>query len=67
MTPTAPWFLTGKQALEYSGGVAAEDNFGIGGYGHRHGANGQAQYWAADLPARWRSSSPLLLQLCPRQ
>jgi acetyl-CoA carboxylase carboxyltransferase component len=43
--------LTGKQALEYSGGVSAEDNFGIGGYDRIMGPNGQAQYWAADLVA----------------
>ena len=41
--------LTGKQALEYSGGVSAEDNFGIGGYERIMGPNGQAQYWAQDL------------------
>jgi len=41
--------LTGKQALDYSGGVSAEDNFGIGGYDRVMGPNGQAQYWAADL------------------
>jgi acetyl-CoA carboxylase carboxyltransferase component len=43
--------LTGKQALDYSGGVSAEDNFGIGGYDRIMGPNGQAQYWAADLAA----------------
>src|SRR6185503_8847336 len=42
--------LTGKQALDYSGGVSAEDNFGIGGYERVMGPNGQAQYWAPDLP-----------------
>jgi acetyl-CoA carboxylase carboxyltransferase component len=40
--------LTGKQALDYSGGVSAEDNFGIGGYERVMGPNGQAQYWAPD-------------------
>ena len=49
MTPDSAMVLTGKQALEYSGGVAAEDNFGIGGYDRIMGPNGQAQYWAADL------------------
>ena len=34
--------LTGKQALEYSGGVSAEDNVGIGGYERIMGPNGQA-------------------------
>jgi acetyl-CoA carboxylase carboxyltransferase component len=41
--------LTGKQSLDYSGGVSAEDNFGIGGYDRIMGPNGQAQYWASDL------------------
>jgi acetyl-CoA carboxylase carboxyltransferase component len=41
--------LTGKQSLDYSGGVSAEDNFGIGGYDRVMGPNGQAQYWAPDL------------------
>jgi acetyl-CoA carboxylase carboxyltransferase component len=41
--------LTGKQALDYSGGVSAEDNFGIGGYERIMGPNGQAQYWAPDI------------------
>ncbi len=51
MTPDSAMVLTGKQALDYSGGVSAEDNFGIGGYDRIMGPNGQAQYWAADLPA----------------
>ena len=51
MTPDSAMVLTGKQALEYSGGVSAEDNFGIGGYDRIMGPNGQAQYWAADLVA----------------
>ena len=41
--------LTGKQALDFAGGVSAEDNFGIGGYDRIMGPNGQAQYWATDL------------------
>src|ERR1700677_355575 len=49
MTPDSAMVLTGKQSLEYSGGVAAEDNFGIGGYDRVMGPNGQAQYWASDL------------------
>ena len=49
MTPDSAMVLTGKQALEYSGGVAADDNFGIGGYERIMGPNGQAQYWAPDL------------------
>ena len=51
MTPDSAMVLTGKQALDYSGGVSAEDNFGIGGYDRIMGPNGQAQYWAVDLPA----------------
>ncbi|TCJ29405.1 carboxyl transferase domain-containing protein [Nocardioides jejuensis] len=50
MTPDSAMVLTGKQSLDFSGGVSAEDNFGIGGYDRVMGANGQAQYWAADLP-----------------
>jgi acetyl-CoA carboxylase carboxyltransferase component len=41
--------LTGKQALDFSGGVSADDNFGIGGFDRIMGPNGQAQYWAASL------------------
>lgn len=54
MTPDSAMVLTGKQALDYSGGVSAEDNFGIGGYDRIMGANGQAQYWAADLAGACR-------------
>ena len=49
MTPEGAMVLTGKQALDYSGGVSAEDNQGIGGYEHIMGPNGQAQYFARDL------------------
>ncbi len=49
MTPQSAMVLTGKQALDISGGVSAEDNFGIGGYDRIMGPNGQAQYWAPDL------------------
>ena len=41
--------LTGKQALDFSGGVSAEDNLGIGGFDRVMGPNGQAQYFARDL------------------
>jgi acetyl/propionyl-CoA carboxylase alpha subunit/acetyl-CoA carboxylase carboxyltransferase component len=41
--------LTGKQALDYSGGVSAEDDQGIGGYERIMGPNGEAQYWAGSL------------------
>jgi acetyl-CoA carboxylase carboxyltransferase component len=49
MTPEGAMVLTGKRALDYSGGVSAEDNFGIGGYDRVMGPNGQAQYWARDI------------------
>jgi acetyl-CoA carboxylase carboxyltransferase component len=49
MTPESAMVLTGKQALDYSGGVSAEDNFGIGGHERIMGPNGQAQYWATDI------------------
>ena len=51
MTPDSAMVLTGKQALDYSGGVSAEDNFGIGGFDRIMGPNGQAQYWAPHLGA----------------
>ena len=50
MTPDSAMVLTGKQALDYSGSVSAEDNLGIGGYERIMGQNGQGQYWAPDLP-----------------
>ncbi|MBV9416704.1 MAG: hypothetical protein JO363_17105, partial [Solirubrobacterales bacterium] len=49
MTPDGAMVLAGKEALDYSGGVSAEDNLGIGGYERIMGPNGQAQYWAGDL------------------
>ncbi len=49
MTPESAMVLTGKQALDYSGGVSAEDNFGIGGHERIMGPNGQAQYRATDI------------------
>ncbi|MCW2759788.1 MAG: ATP-grasp protein, partial [Nocardioidaceae bacterium] len=49
MTPDSAMVLTGKQTLDFSGGVSAEDNYGIGGYDRVMGPNGQAQYWAKDL------------------
>ncbi|QLY28643.1 carboxyl transferase domain-containing protein [Nocardia huaxiensis] len=51
MTPDSAMVLTGKQALDFSGGVSAEDNFGIGGYDRVMGPNGQGQYWAPNLNA----------------
>jgi acetyl/propionyl-CoA carboxylase alpha subunit/acetyl-CoA carboxylase carboxyltransferase component len=58
MTPDSAMVLTGKQSLDFSGGVSAEDNFGIGGYDRVMGPNGQAQYWAPDL----KSARDLLMQ-----
>ncbi|MBK8481340.1 MAG: hypothetical protein IPL40_09215 [Proteobacteria bacterium] len=49
MTAQGSMVLTGKRALDYSGGVSAADNEGIGGYDHIMGPNGQAQYFAADV------------------
>jgi len=49
MTSDVAMVLTGKQALDYSGGVSAEDNQGIGGYERIMGPNGQAQYFARDI------------------
>ena len=49
MIDQAAMVLTGKRALEYSGSVAAENNFGIGGYDLIMGPNGEAQYWARDV------------------
>jgi acetyl-CoA carboxylase carboxyltransferase component len=51
MTPASSMVLTGKKSLDYSGGVSAEDNFGIGGFERIMGPNGQAQYWAPTLAA----------------
>ena len=51
MTPDSAMVLTGKQSLDFSGGVSAEDNFGIGGFDRVMGPNGQAQYWAPNLGA----------------
>jgi acetyl-CoA carboxylase carboxyltransferase component len=49
MTPDASMVLTGKKALDYSGGVSAEDHQGIGGYDRVMGVNGEGQYWARNL------------------
>ena len=49
MAPGSTMVLTGKQALEYSGSVSAEDNEGIGGYDRIMGPNGQAQYQAGSV------------------
>jgi acetyl-CoA carboxylase carboxyltransferase component len=49
MTPEASMVLTGKQALDYSGAVSADDHQGIGGAARIMGPNGQAQYTARDV------------------
>jgi acetyl/propionyl-CoA carboxylase alpha subunit/acetyl-CoA carboxylase carboxyltransferase component len=54
MTPESAMVLTGKQALDFSGGISAEDNFGIGGFERIMGPNGQGQYWAPTLPQACR-------------
>jgi len=51
MTPASAMVLTGKKSLDYSGGVSAEDNLGIGGFERIMGPNGEAQYWAPTLAA----------------
>jgi acetyl/propionyl-CoA carboxylase alpha subunit/acetyl-CoA carboxylase carboxyltransferase component len=51
MVGSHPMVLTGKQALEFSGGVSADDNESIGGYRRIAGPNGQGQSWAPDLVA----------------
>jgi acetyl-CoA carboxylase carboxyltransferase component/biotin carboxyl carrier protein len=48
-TPRGAMVLTGKKALDYSGGVSAEDERGIGGFERVMGPNGQAQYFARHL------------------
>src|SRR3712207_1043865 len=54
MTPQSAMVLTGKQALDFSGGVSADDNLGIGGHERVMGPNGQSQYWAPDLAGACR-------------
>lgn len=58
MMPQSAMVLTGKRALDYSGGVSADDDQGIGGYDRVMGHNGQAQYFAPDSAA----ACALLLQ-----
>ena len=58
MTPASAMVLTGKQALDFSGAISAEDNSGIGGYDRVMGPNGQAQYWAPSF----RDACELLLR-----
>ena len=52
----ASMVLTGRLALEASGGVGAEDEVAIGGFERIMGPNGQAQYYARDLARSVRRS-----------
>jgi acetyl/propionyl-CoA carboxylase alpha subunit/acetyl-CoA carboxylase carboxyltransferase component len=49
MLPRSSMVLTGRTALEFSGGVTAEDEVGIGGYERIMGPSGQAHHQARDL------------------
>jgi len=55
MTPDASMVLTGRAALEASGGVSAEDEVALGGFERIMGPNGEAQYYASDLAAAVRT------------
>jgi len=54
MTPGASMVLTGRAALEASGGVSAEDETAIGGFERIMGPNGEAQYYATDIADAYR-------------
>jgi len=54
MTPDASMVLTGRAALEASGGVSAEDEIAIGGFERIMGPNGEAQYYARNLADAYR-------------
>jgi acetyl/propionyl-CoA carboxylase alpha subunit/acetyl-CoA carboxylase carboxyltransferase component len=45
----ASMVLTGKQALDVSGAVSADDNAGIGGFEQVMGPNGEAHLWAPTI------------------
>jgi acetyl-CoA carboxylase carboxyltransferase component len=47
--------LTGVGALAASGAVSAEDEVALGGFERIMGPNGEAQYYAPDLPAALRT------------
>jgi acetyl/propionyl-CoA carboxylase alpha subunit/acetyl-CoA carboxylase carboxyltransferase component len=55
MTPGGSMVLTGKAALEASGGVAAEDEVAIGGFEGVMGPNGEAHYYARNLVDAYRT------------
>jgi len=54
MTPGASMVLTGRAALEASGGVSAQDETAIGGFEQIMGPNGEAQYYATDIADAYR-------------
>jgi len=54
MTQNGSMVLTGRAALEASGGVAAEDEIAIGGFERIMGPNGEAQYFARNLADAYR-------------
>ncbi|MCR9094387.1 MAG: ATP-grasp domain-containing protein [bacterium] len=54
MTHNASMVLTGRAALEASGAVSAEDEVAIGGFERIMGPNGEAQYYARNLPEAYR-------------
>ena len=54
MTLDGSMVLTGKKALDYSGGISAEDERGIGGVERIMGPNGQAQFIAENLGDAYR-------------
>ena len=60
MTPDSTMVLTGKQALDYSGGVSAEDNFGIGGYDRVMGPERPGAVLGARSRRRLRGAAALL-------
>ncbi len=55
MTPGAAMVLTGRAALEASGSVSAEDEVALGGLERVMGPNGEAQYYASDIGAAFRT------------
>jgi hypothetical protein len=63
MTPDSAMVLTGKQALDYSGGVSAEDNFGIGGYDQIMGPGRRP--WSSRSPSAARPGSDRAGRACP--
>jgi len=54
MTPGASMVLTGRAALEASGGVSAEDETSIGGFERIMGPSGEAQYYATGIADAYR-------------